>query len=82
MRLYIYTDGSALDNGSAGAGFYYEYLFEGTFVAGLSHTTNFDAEIEAVRRAICLLTNLSTLDRQAVFCVQSSFSASDAIATQ
>ncbi|PRD23175.1 UNVERIFIED_CONTAM: hypothetical protein NCL1_47127 [Trichonephila clavipes] len=58
MGLHIYTDDSAQDDGSAGADFYCENLFEGSLAAGLS-ATNFDVEIEAVRQAICHLTNLS-----------------------
>ncbi|GFY40746.1 uncharacterized protein TNIN_93831 [Trichonephila inaurata madagascariensis] len=57
--LHIYTDDSAQDDGSAGAGFYCENLFEGSLAASLG-ATNFDVEIEAVRLAICHLTNLST----------------------
>ncbi|GFW42905.1 RNase H domain-containing protein [Trichonephila clavipes] len=45
MWLHIYTDGSSQDDGSAGAGFYFENLFGGSLAAGLS-ITKFDAEIE------------------------------------
>ncbi|GFY49236.1 uncharacterized protein TNIN_462751 [Trichonephila inaurata madagascariensis] len=52
MWLHIYTDGSAQDDVSAGAGFYYENFFEGSLASGLG-VTNFDAEIEAARHAKC-----------------------------
>ncbi|GFY66280.1 hypothetical protein TNIN_484771 [Trichonephila inaurata madagascariensis] len=54
MLLHVCTDGYAQDVSSPGAGFYCENLFEGSSAAGLG-ATNFDAEIEAVRRAICHL---------------------------
>ncbi|GFY49514.1 hypothetical protein TNIN_292101 [Trichonephila inaurata madagascariensis] len=67
---HIYTNGSAQDNGSAGASFYGEKLFESSFAAGLG-ATNFDADINAVRQVICHLTNLATYYRQVVFIVDS-----------
>ncbi|GFW40123.1 hypothetical protein TNCV_5118061 [Trichonephila clavipes] len=69
MWIHSYNVGPVQDDSSAGAGFYCENLFEVSFAAGLG-TTNFDAEIEAVRQAICHLINLSTY-RQAVFLVDS-----------
>ncbi|GFS75771.1 hypothetical protein TNCV_3424851 [Trichonephila clavipes] len=60
----------ALNNGSAGSGFYDEKLFESSFAAGLG-ATNFDADIDAVRQVIRHLTNLATYYRQAVFVVDS-----------
>ncbi|GFY77587.1 uncharacterized protein TNIN_188861 [Trichonephila inaurata madagascariensis] len=66
LWLLVYTNGSAQDDGSAGAGFYCENLFEGSLAAGLG-AANFDVEIEAMRQAICHLTNLSTFYRHTVY---------------
>ncbi|GFY47604.1 hypothetical protein TNIN_11161 [Trichonephila inaurata madagascariensis] len=66
MKLH----GSAQDDGSAGAGFCYENLFEGFLTAGLG-ATNFDAKIEAMRQAICHLTITYLFCRRAVFLVDS-----------
>ncbi|GFY47936.1 dynein regulatory complex subunit 4 [Trichonephila inaurata madagascariensis] len=70
MWLHIYTDGSSDDEGLAKADFNFINLFKGSLSAGLG-AINFDAEIEAVRQAICHLTNLSTSYRLAIFLIDS-----------
>ena len=67
LWLHFYTNGSAQENGSDRFVFYCESLFEGSCAAVIGAT----AEIEAVKQAIYLLSNLTTSNRHAVFLIES-----------
>ncbi|GIY03889.1 hypothetical protein CEXT_608091 [Caerostris extrusa] len=66
--LHIYTDGSATGNATE-AGLYREGFFEESYPAALN-APNFEAEIEAIKRALLNL-NLSTPLKKVAFFIDS-----------
>lgn len=57
--LHIYIDGSAQEDSTAGASFYWQNLFMGSCAVGLG-ARNLEAEIEAIRQVTSHLSDLTT----------------------